>query len=149
MSSTALSPNSTGKLSPNLLHHPPIQSYRASKLTLFPLPSFSHSSKSLHRPQTSRPSRRRSKGTTTIPSLSPSKPSYHEFLQIPLTRNNISPAAYAKTKKPLETNACSLVTAIIHRKNARARWRGIGIACEGLGLVRRELSGRKERRCMN
>ena len=145
MSSTALSPNSTGKLSPNLLHHPSILSYRASKLTLFPLPSFPHSSKSLHRPQTSRPSRRRSKGTTILSSLSPSlsisKPCYHEFLQIPLTKNNISPAAYAKTKKPLETNACSLVTATTHRKNVRARWRSIGIVCAGLGLVRRELSG--------
>ena len=67
MSSTALSPNSTGKLSLNHLRQPPIQSYRVSKLTLFPLSSFSHRSKSLYRPQTPRPGRRRSQGTVLPP----------------------------------------------------------------------------------
>ena len=150
MSSTALSPNSTSKLSLNLFNYTRstnsvLQSIEANPL---PHPSFPHSSKSLHRPQTSRPSRRQSKGTilssSPSPSLSISKPPNplpSRFLQTPLTRNNISPAAYAKTKKPLETNVCCSVTATIHRKNVRARWRGIGIVCAGLGLVHRELSG--------
>lgn len=86
-----------------------------------------------------------SKGTVHPPPSAPGIPSsvfYHFPLQTNQKKTQLSnpptdnsPAACAKTKKPLETNACSSPRAPIQRKSAILWSRSIAAVCVALALL--------------